>query len=260
MIRAIALDLDGVVYIGDQLLPGAAEAVASLRRRFDVWFVTNNSAHTRAAIAAKLTRLGVPAAESDVVTSGYAVSLLVSRLAQGKMARVVVIGSEDLSTMVAAQGLQPVAEAPGDYLVVGLDKAFTYRKIKIAMDTLVGQAVFIACNRDATYPVENGQLMPGCGPIVAAIECAAGRKADYVVGKPGPMLLEIVAATGGLRSDELLLVGDSQESDIAAARSFGSPAALVSGYTRTQLVSPVPGPDQPYLVVHTLADLPGLMA
>lgn len=260
-IRAVALDLDGVVYSGEVPLPGAAEAIERIRGLgLLVRFVTNNSARSRASIASKLRRLGVSAGESEVITSGYAAGLLLRRLTQEQPARVVVVGSDELRTMIAAQGLEAVSEGPGRFLVVGMHHSFTYDRIRAALETLLGGAVFVACNRDATYPVEGGRLAPGCGPMVAAIECAAGRKADYVVGKPSPALLELVAVAGGLAPGEMLVVGDTLESDIVAARRFGSPSALICD---PAAIVPTTDPDdsqRPDFVVGSLAEVPEILA
>jgi HAD superfamily hydrolase (TIGR01450 family) len=261
MIKAVALDLDGVVYTGDVPLPGAVVAIERLRGLgLRVWFVTNNSARSRASIAGKLRRLGASADESEVITSGYAACLLLRRLTQAQPARVVVVGSDELRTMIAAQGLEAVSEGPGRFLVVGMDHSFTYDRIRAALETLQGGAVFIACNRDATYPIEGRRLSPGCGPMVAAIECVCGRKADYVEGKPNPTLLELAASADGLAPAEMLVVGDTLESDIAAARRFGSPSVLVSD---TTAIVPDAIPDdsqRPDFVVRSLAEVPGILA
>jgi HAD superfamily hydrolase (TIGR01450 family) len=260
-IRAVALDLDGVVYSGDVPLPGAVEAIDRLRGLgLRVWFVTNNSARSRAAIAGKLRRLGVPADESEVMSSGYAAGLLLHRLTQGQAARVVVVGSDELRTMIAAQGFEAVSEGPGQFLVVGMDHSFTYDRIRAALETLMGGAVFVACNRDATYPVEGGRLAPGCGPMVAAIECAYGRKPDYVVGKPSPALLELAAAAGGLSPGEMLVVGDTLESDIAAARRLGSPSVFVCDPAAIVRNADPDDSDRPDFLVKSLAEVPGILA
>jgi HAD superfamily hydrolase (TIGR01450 family) len=261
VIKAVALDLDGVVYSGDVALPGAVEAIERLRGLgLQVWFVTNNSARSRTSIAAKLMRLGVLADESEVITSGYAAGLLLRRLTRGQPERVVVVGSDELRTMIAAQGLDAVSEGPGRFLVVGVDHSFTYDRIRAALETLLGGAVFVACNRDATYPVEGGRLAPGCGPLVAAIEFASGRTADHVVGKPSPALLELIAAAGRLAPEEMLVVGDTPESDIVAARSFGSPSVLVCD---PATIVPNADPEdskRPDFVVGSLAEVPGILA
>jgi HAD superfamily hydrolase (TIGR01450 family) len=256
-IRAVALDLDGVVYTGDVPLPGAVEAIERIRGLgLQVRFVTNNSYRSRASIAGKLRRLGVLADESEVMTSGYAAGLLLRRLNQGQPARVVVVGSGELRKMIAAQGFEAVLEGPDRFLVVGMDHSFTYDRIRAALETLRGGALFVACNRDATYPVEGGRLVPGCGPMVAAIECACGRKADYVVGKPRPGLLEMVAAADGLSPSEMLVVGDTPETDILAARRFGCPSALVGD--PAAIVSD--DSQRPDFVVRSLAEVPGILA
>lgn len=260
MIRAVALDLDGVIYAGDVPLPGAVEAIERLRGLgLRVWFVTNNSARSRASIAGKLGRLGVPAEESEVMTSGYAAGLLLRRLTQGQPERVVVVGSGELRTMIAAQGFEAVSEGPGRFLVVGMDNSFTYDRIRAALETLIGGAVFVACNRDATYPVEGGRLAPGCGPMVAAIECASGRKADHVVGKPSPALLELVAAAGELAPAEMLVVGDTLQSDIVAARRFGSPSVLVCDPAAVVPNADPENSNRPDFVVRSLAEVPGIL-
>lgn len=250
-----------MVYSGDVPLPGAVEAMERIRGLgLQVRFVTNNSYRSRASIAGKLRRLGVSADESEVMTSGYAAGLLLRRLTQGQSARVVVVGSDELRTMIAAQDLEAVSEGPGRFLVVGMDRSFTYDRIRAALETLLGGAVFVACNRDATYPVEGGRLAPGCGPMVAAIECAGGRKADYVVGKPSPALLELVAAAGGLAPGEMLVVGDTPESDIVAARRFGSPSALVCDPAANVPNAAPDDSQRPDFVVGSLAEVPGILA
>ncbi|MBM3332342.1 HAD-IIA family hydrolase [candidate division WOR-3 bacterium] len=261
MIKAVALDLDGVVYSGETALPGAVEAIERLRRLgLQVWFVTNNSARPRVSIAAKLRRFGVAASESEVMTSGYAAGLLLRRLSPGKSARVVVVGSDELRAMIEAQGFEAASEGPAQFLVVGMDLSFNYDRIRAAMEAILGGAVFVACNRDATYPVEGGRLLPGCGPMVAAIECASGRAADHVVGKPSPALLELVAAAGGLSPGEILVVGDTPESDIAAARHFGSPSVLVGDPAATAANVDSDGSQRPDFAVGSLAGVPGILA
>jgi HAD superfamily hydrolase (TIGR01450 family) len=250
-----------VVYSGDVPLPGAVEAIEHIRRLgLQVRFVTNNSARSRASIADKLCRLGVSADESEVMTSGYAAGLLLRRLNRGQPARVVVIGSDELRTMIVALGLEAVSEGPGRFLVVGMDHSFTYDRIRVALETLQGGALFVACNRDATYPIEGGRLAPGCGPMVAAIECARGRNADYVVGKPSPALLELVATAAGLAPEEMLVVGDTPRSDIVAARLFGSPSALVCNSAAALPNTDTDDSQRPDFVVGSLAEVPGILA
>lgn len=258
--RAIALDLDGVVYQGTQALPGAIAAVGLLRRLgFKVYFVTNNSGKTRAEVTAKLARMGISADQNKVLTSGYAAAVLVSRLMREEKRRAFVIGSDGLKFEVTQAGAEVVTTPPCDFLVVGLDTGFTYEKIGAALDALLGGALFIACNLDPVFPAEGGRLFPGCGPEIAAIELASGRKPDHIAGKPDTFLLEMLATNGTVQPHEILVIGDSPESDIAMANRYGALSALVvrSNDART---APWPPEQQPGLVGQSLDELARLIA
>lgn len=260
-VRVVALDLDGVVYKGSQVLVGAGEAVQALRELgFKVSFVTNNSGKTRADIAAKLVQMGIPATEDEILTSAYAASVLISRLSGHKPARVLVIGSDGLKSEAARREAEIVTSAPCDFLLVGLDVEFSYQKISMALDALIAGAVFIACNRDATYPVEGNRVLPGCGPIVAAIESASGRTPDYLVGKPNSILLNLLAEKDKVDPQELLVIGDGLESDIAMANRFGSPSVFVNATENLNSLTGLEACEQkPCLIVKSLAELPPLI-
>lgn len=257
MIRAVALDLDGVVYAGDQVLPGAPEAVQILRTwGMLVWFITNASSQSRAQLAVKLSGMGIKANPDDVFSSGYAAANIALSQRPGRTPSVLVLGTDDLKQEMMALGVRPVSGPECDVLVVGFDANFSYGTIERAVEALTRGAIFIACNRDATFPGRNGTLHPGCGSLVAAIEYAAGRKADRDAGKPETALLEMACARDGIRPTEVVVVGDSLQSDIAMARRFGSMAVLVRN--RPGLVSRIdlPAPD---FLVEQLADVPGIL-
>jgi len=226
-IRAIALDLDGVVYAGDQLLDRAAEAVAHMRGQgIRTYFVTNNSGRTREQIAGKLSRMGVPAVERDVLTSAYAAARFVAKYVP---ATVFVIGADGLRQEIAATGARIVCDPlePCDFLVVGFDQQITYGKISDGLVVMSRGAKFIACNRDAQFPSGGGRNLPGCGAMVGAIEAVVQRRANRVVGKPGTLLLRMIARRERLSPEEILVIGDGLESDIAMASRFGSPSVLL---------------------------------
>lgn len=235
-VRAVALDLDGVVYLENTPLPGAVAAIQKIRQSgYALYFVTNNSGQTRAGIARKLAGLGIPAEARQVFHSGYATAVLLARLSRPASARAFVIGSDGLRSEIAAQGINIARDAAEhcEFLVIGFDLDFSYEKICMSLDVLSNGACFIACNRDARFPVPNGRYRPGCGSMVAAIETAWGKKPDHEAGKPNPLLLELVAAEAALRPEEILMVGDSPESDIAMARQAGSPSVLISPVSST---------------------------
>lgn len=233
-VRAIALDLDGVVYVGHTPLPGAVETIRAIRQLgYGLYFVTNNSGQTRTEIAQKLCGMGIPATERQILNSAYAAAVLLTRLNRNASKRVWVVGSDGLKSEIASQGIQiaRTATEPCGFLLVGFDRDFSYDKICASLDVLSNGACFIACNHDARFPVPNGGYQPGCGSMVAAIEAAWGKKSDYEAGKPNPILLELVAAEAGLQPGEILVVGDSLESDIAMANQAGAPSVWITTTT-----------------------------
>ena len=228
MIRAAAFDLDGVVYEGDTVIKGAVETINALKTRgIDVYFVTNNSGKKRASIATKLKKMGIESAVDSIITSGYAAAFLVNSICNTHEDRILVLGSEDLEEEFASFGRKVVRKLPADVLVVGFDKSFNYERLSLGLSALNQGAIFAACNRDRVFPVEGNQVLPGCGAIVAALEWASGREADYVAGKPNTIMLELISRERGFKPHEILVVGDMLESDIAMANQFGCPSVLV---------------------------------
>lgn len=253
-VKVAAVDLDGVVYHGRTMVEGADAAISDLRRSgLQILFATNSSVSTRADIAAKLTSMGIPAEEQDVLTSAYLAGFLVNTIGLAK--RVLAIGSEGLRRELSLAGATVGAKPPCDSVVVGMDTEFSYYKIQLAMEAISGGAVFIACNRDASFPGSDGRMFPGCGPMVAAVEVAVGFPPHYTAGKPAVLMLEIIAARFHVRPNEILVVGDTVESDVAMAEAFGSPSALVSqGSLRPAHRAP-----EPSCIIRSLAELPRLL-
>src|SRR5205823_6432641 len=105
---------------------------------------------------------------------------------------------------------------------------FAYESIADGLEALLGGAVFVACNRDANYPAEGGRLMPGCGAMVSALEAASRTPISHEAGKPNPLFLRLIAEAEGIGPENILVIGDSIGSDVAMARNFGSPWALIS--------------------------------
>jgi glycerol-1-phosphatase len=233
-VPVVCCDLDGVLWRGDEPIPGAADGVEVLRRGgLRVGFVSNNSSHTTADVLAKLDRFGVEATDPDVITSAHAAAaLLEASLPPG--APVLVCGGPGLREALAATGLTMVSEPPAAAVVVGLDRTFGYDELDRTSRAVREGARFVAANLDATYPIAGG-LQPGTGAIVAAISTASGR-APEVAGKPAPPMVDLVRARWGVHG---AVVGDRPSSDGALATALGWPFALVlSGVAGTP---PPPG-------------------
>lgn len=252
-IKVAAIDLDGVVYRGNVMIEGAGEAISALRQQgLQPVFATNSSVRTRADIAGKLSGMGIPAQEDEILTSAFVTAMLVRDMGSR---RVLVIGSEGLGREMTDAGATVVPEPPCDVVVVGMDTAFSYGKIQMAAEAIASGAVFVACNRDASFPGENGHILPGCGPMVAAVEAAAGSPPQFVAGKPSVRMLEIIAAQYRAKPQEILVVGDGLDSDIRMGTSFGSPSVLVAPATSDWISEPL----GPTWTLRSLADLPDLL-
>lgn len=254
-VKAIAIDLDGVVYIGNDVVPGAADAIKKLRNTGKrIYFITNNSGKKRQTIQEKLFKLNIPTDQKEIITSAYATAVFLKSMSSSEFSlNTFVIGSDELKIELRESGITMAENHNNnqiDFLVVGFDQDFSYKKTCIALDVLLSGAKFVACNRDRTFPVEGG-IMPGCGSMVAAIEWAWGRKPDYEVGKPNTLFLEMIANETKIKPSQILVVGDTPESDIAMAINFGSPSVLISGNVRNTNTEFAPN-----LRISSLADLP----
>lgn len=230
--RCWVIDLDGVIYAGEHALAGAVDAVQALRQSGrQVAFLTNNSRNRCEEVRHKLLGLGIPCAEKEVLnsTSATARYLLASGLHRKDcgVGGVGVLGMPGLSAELAAQGVALSDLESCAALVVGIDLEFSYEKLVRGLRALRRGIPFIACNRDASYPGKDGGLLPGCGAMVAALEAAAQRPPTYEVGKPNPLMLELLCQGLQLDRAECVMVGDSLEADMAMAERAGVPSIFI---------------------------------
>lgn len=218
-------DLDGVLWVGTQPIPGAAEAINALRDSGrKIAFLTNNASRHRKHHCEKLRSLGVKVDVSEIVTSGSAAAqVLKERHGPG---RVYVMGTEKLKEEMTDAG-HTLAEDKADYVVVGLDKEFDYRKLDIAFRNIYHyNSVFVACAETPTFLTEQG-LHPGTGASVKALVYCTGKEPDLVTGKPYPTIMKIALQTIGLSANQVVMVGDVLEDDIRAAVDVGMETLFV---------------------------------
>lgn len=241
-IRLVVLDLDGTVYRGEQVIPNAPEAIQAIRERgLLVRFVTNNSRATPTWLVEKLSRMGIQALPEEALSSGMAAA---DHLVREGLRSAYVVGEWGLAESLRDRLIEvvnggsdgaPTSEASrqADTVVAGIDRSFTYAKLNGAMQQIRRGARFVATNADTTYPVENGGLVPGAGSIVAAIRACSGVE-PVLVGKPNPLMLEMVVSESGCAKEEILVVGDRIGTDIEWGRAYGCPTHLVlTGVTET---------------------------
>jgi 4-nitrophenyl phosphatase len=259
----LVFDLDGVIYRGDTAVPGAIPTLSHLTAAgHQPFFLTNNSTRSRRDYAEKLARMGYPATPEQVMTSAYATGLyLREQGAEGR--RVFIIGEHGLAEEMTLAGLSVIplgSEQRADYVVVGLDRTLTFAKLQRAFQEVRAGATFIATNKDPTYPMEEGQEIPGGGSMVAALEYAVGLT-PIAIGKPEPYtLLEILRLTAS-RPEDAIMVGDRLDTDIRVGRRLGLTTVLpLTGVTsRADLAAAAPDA-RPDFVIDSLEELPEIVA
>ena len=245
------LDMDGVIYRGTKLIPGAKEFIMRLREtdtRF--LFLTNNSQRTRRDVAMKLCRLGIKATDRDIFTCSMATARFLAKQKPGGSAYV--IGEGGLLTALHQNGYSVVEDNP-DYVIVGEGRTMTFEMIEKAVRLVAKGARLIATNLDPSSPTDAG-IRPGCGAIAAMIESATGKKA-FSVGKPSPIMMRAARKQLGLSSSETIMVGDTMETDILGGVGLGYRTILVmsGGTSREDLGNFAYSPD---LILNSVADIP----
>jgi 4-nitrophenyl phosphatase len=255
-VRGVVLDVDGTLVHGDEAIPGAIETVDRLRERgLDLLMLSNNPTQTPAAYAARLADLGFTVGPDDVVTSG---SLTADYVAEEYPdAATYLLGEEGLREMLAARAVPLVTDPDSaEVVVASIDRGFTYDRLRDALWALEG-AAFVASDPDRTIPAAD-RPVPGSGPIVAALAEAADRDPDAMLGKPGETAAEAVEARVAGRDEEVLIVGDRLDTDIALGENAGLRTALVlSGITtRADADSSSVAPGS---ILDSVADLPALL-
>jgi NagD protein len=244
------IDMDGVLYRGGHLIPGADRFIMELREaNIPFLFLTNNSQRTRRDMVTKLERLGIHVAEEHVFTCAMATARFLAQQKPGGTA--FVIGEGGLLTALHSNGYAVVDKDP-DYVVVGEGRTLTFEMAEAALGMILGGAQLVATNLDPNCPTQHGSR-PGCGAVVAMLEAASGVKA-FSVGKPSPVMLRGARKELGLTTDQTIVIGDTMETDILGGVQLGFKTILVlSGGT---------GPDdlaryayRPDKVVESIADL-----
>jgi 4-nitrophenyl phosphatase len=242
--------MDGVLYRGKEVIPGAPEAVSGLKRAGKrVVFLTNNSTRTRETYVEMLRGMGIESAVDDVFTSasltaGWLEAHVRAEKTEPMNVITYLIGEEGIKVALEHRGFVVAKEqdfgtgkamySKVRFVVVGLDRQFTYRKLDIALNCIVNGAAFLATNDDAALPMEGGTLAPGAGAIVQAITTCSKHPPDFgsPFGKPNPMAFHEIARSTRTQLKDMISVGDRLETDVLASKRAGVTSILVlSGIT-----------------------------
>lgn len=235
-IRGFLLDMDGTIYLGKHLLPGAAEFISLLRENFKFLFLTNNSAQDRTAYRAKLAALGIEVGEEKILTSGEATAIFLEKKDPG--ASVFILGTPALAREFSRRGFQVVdRNGSPNYVVLGFDIGLTYQKLWDACDLIRAGTDYIATHPDFNCPIDGGRLMPDAGSISALIEASTGRR-PKVIGKPNQEMAEVALSRLQCPRREVAIVGDRLYTDIAMGAEAGlTSILLLSGETKAEDIS-----------------------
>lgn len=227
--RGYIFDLDGTIYLGKELLPGALELLDGLRRRgARIVFLTNNPTRDPQQYLDKLTGLGIDTRPEEILNTVMTMTSWLVENASDK--KIFVIGERPLKSALTAAGLQ-LTDRPQeiDIVVASYDRSFEYRKLQIAFDALAvyRRAILVTTNPDVFCPFPGGHGEPDAGAIVAAIEACTGVTCQVNAGKPGTLMLDTAMRRIDLPPQDCLMVGDRLSTDIAMAVAAGMDSALV---------------------------------
>lgn len=249
--KAFLLDMDGTFYLGDALLPGALELLELLNRRgLPFCFLTNNTSHSKLDYIRKLKGLGVREEDARVYTAGDATIAYLNKHHSGK--KVFLLGTPSLAESFCESGIA-LSESDPDVVVIGYDTSLTYDRISAFCGFVRKGLPYIATHPDVNCPTPKGPV-PDIGAMMSLVETSTGRKADVVIGKPNPGIVNALTEEWGLEPEELVMVGDRLYTDIALGQTAGVQTVLVlSGETRREDL--VNAKNQPDLVYENLADL-----
>ena len=241
------LDLDGVVWLAEDVIPGVPEAIGRLRSAgHRLLFLTNNSSRKVGDLVQKFDGMGIPVEADEIVTSAQAAATM---LEPGTVA--LVCAGDGVREALDARGVKMVDEGEADAVVVGFHKEFDYGRLNAAYQALRGGARLIGTNDDTTYPTPDGPI-PGGGALLAAV-AAAGGVEPQVAGKPYQPMADAVRERLGGDADEGMVVGDRPDTDGLIAKRLGLPFALV--FTGVTSEDDMPVDPEPVTTAPDLATL-----
>lgn len=254
-IKGFICDMDGVIYHGNQILPGVREFIQWMQdENKEYLFLTNNSGYTPRELNQKLARMGLDVPEEHFYTSALATAAFLRQQAPG--CSVFAIGEAGLLNALYDAGVT-MNDVNPDYVVVGEGRAYSLDTLTKATNLVLGGAKLIGANSDVSGPIENG-IAPACGALVAPIEMATGKKA-YFCGKPNPLMMRTGLRLLGCHSAEAVMIGDRMDTDVISGMESGMSTVLVlSGVSTRETLDTYAY--RPSIVLNGVGDIPALAA
>ena len=248
--RGYLIDMDGVIYRGNKLIPGSDYFVQSLlEKEIPFLFLTNNSQRSRCDVVLKLANLGINVEIEHIFTCSISTARFLA--SQKPSGSAYVIGDAGLLTALHDHGYA-INDTNPDYVVVGEGRLINFEVLEKALQLIMEGAKLIATNLDPNCPIDGG-IRPGCGSIVAFLETASNRKA-LSLGKPSPIMMRMARKELDLRTEEVTMIGDTMDTDILGGLQMGYRTVLVySGSTQPHDLDQYPY--APSLAIPSLKDL-----
>lgn len=252
-------DMDGTLYLGDDVYPGAIELMSALSSHGKRYiYLTNNSSRSGSDYISRLQRLGFPCTQDDVFTSGMATALYLNQHYPG--ASVYLAGTRAFYRELLSYGVHVINDDLGhtdlktvDVVVQGFDTELVYEKLNLACHFLRRGAAFIAANPDWVCPMPDDEVLPDCGSICALLTASTGIKPVFI-GKPNRNMIDVISQQTGISNDKICAVGDRLYTDIAVAQNAGSCSLLVlSGETTVDTLAAAER--KPDYVMNSVKDL-----
>lgn len=228
------LDMDGTLYLGDDVFEGAVDFIHTLERTGKQYiYLTNNSSRAGADYIGRLRRLGFPCEKENVFTSGMATGLYLQQNYPGK--KCCVVGTKAFREELERYGAQ-LDDENAEVVVVGFDTELVYRELERAVHFLRRGEPFIAANPDWVCPMPHDEVLPDCGSICALLTASSGVEPFYI-GKPNRNIVDVIAKERGIHNSRICCVGDRLYTDIAVAQNAETVSVLVlSGETDEKMV------------------------
>lgn len=227
MISVAMLDLDGTIYKGKQLINGSDKAVLNLiDNNVEVYFCTNNSLIMPKQISKKLNKMGIACDPEHIVSSGQ---VAIDYVNSNNLKNVFVSGSEDLIQAFKDSSIEICNEKSCSTLIIGMDSNYDYEKMTRSVRAAINSKTIILCNEDRIFVKEDG-IYPGCGGMTSSILYCSNKKPDKIIGKPQTVMPEYIQKVTNAKKEEMIVIGDTYESDIKMAHNFGCKSLLISNY------------------------------
>ena len=244
------IDMDGVIYHGNKLLPGVTDFLVWLEETGKKYlFLTNSSERTPKELQEKLKRLGITVGEDHFYTSALATASFLSN--QKPNGSAYIIGDAGLIHALYSVGYT-VNNVNPDYVIVGDTHGYNFEKIELAVNLVIKGAKLIGTNPDISGPVENG-ITPSTKALIAPIEIATGKKA-YYVGKPNPLMMRIALKRLGVKREDAIVIGDRMDTDVRCGLESEIDTLLVlSGITDRKGIDQFPY--RPHYILNGIIDL-----